>query len=108
MSQTLIQFPPSVGGGDVVMCVLTTGKYEDILKATAKAPYTETLAELVQASIVTFRGKPLPVGGDREAWWRELDVRLRACIIAYYKRLNEVDSEEIDSFFAAAERVKSA
>lgn len=107
MSQTRILIPPSIGGGDVVMRTLTTGEYEDCLKATAKAGYTETQAEMVQAAIVTFRGSALLAGAEKEAWWRGLDVRLRSCLIAYYKRLNEADAEEIESFFAAAERVKT-
>jgi len=108
--QKRIPIPPRLGGGDVVMRVLTTGEYEDRLKSHAgaksvSAGFVDIQAELVMASTVAFQGKPLPVGAEREEWWRALDMPLRQFMAACYNKLNTVADQEIEDFFGAAETV---
>lgn len=104
MSAKRIPLPPSVGGGDVVMRVLTVGEYEDVLDAFSDKSPHRTQAALVQASIVSLRGKPAPTSLiDREEWWRGMPAPVRGFLTGYYDRLNAARLKEVDDFFGAAE-----
>lgn len=108
MTGKKIQIPPRLGGGDVVMREISTGEHEDRLKKTAglaDAAWVDHLSDQVCAAIVTFRGKPLPVGSEREAWWRSNGSALRAFLIGCHKHINATSDKEIEDFFAAAEAV---
>lgn len=98
-----IMIPPRMGGGDVVMREMTCGEYEEQLLATADAKWTERVYEQVCGAIVTFRGKPLPAGEAREAWWRALSLPLRQFLVGVHARLNSTADKEIEDFFEAAE-----
>lgn len=97
-----IGLPPALGGGDFVMKTLTIGEYEDRLKAHAAAGLVDTQSELIMSAVVAFRGRPLPAGTDREAWWRSQPLPIRQMLRACYERLNTIDDKEINSFFDAA------
>lgn len=107
-----IQIPPRLGGGDVVMRPIKTGEIDDSLSSHPFVKGKEAAAmvghqvDMLHATIVTFRGKGLPVGIEREAWWRGLDGGLRAFLVGLYNKMNAVDDEEIASFFDAAETVR--
>lgn len=104
MTAKRIPLPPSVGGGDVVMRVLTVGEYEDVLKAFSGSYSLQTHSALIQASIVSFRGKPVPASlTEREAWWRGNPAPMRDILSAYYDRLNSGITKDLDDFFKAAE-----
>lgn len=97
-----IPIPPRLGGGDVVMREISVGDYEDALRASSDG--IEATANTVMASIVKFRGKPLPVGAEREAWWRANSVSLRNLLIEYHSRIHALKEEDKAGFFEAAEK----
>lgn len=98
---------PKFGGGDFVMHKLSCGEYEKVLENVSnKASQVEVTSELVMASISKWRGKPLPVGADREEWWRALPLDVRTLTIAAYNQIHAVSEKDLADFFAAAEAEK--
>lgn len=86
------------------MKTLTTGPYEDI--AALGLGHIATQAELIYAALVTFRGKTLPTGSEREAWWRDMDLRLRQYLIYCYNSIHSANTKEMEDFFSKAETMR--
>jgi len=108
MSQKRIQIPPRLGGGDFVMREISCGEHEDALKRSAggdDSAWVDRQAEQVCASLAEWRGKALPVGSDREAWWRANGAAMRQFLLGCYNKMNTTSDKEIEDFFGAAEVV---
>jgi hypothetical protein len=114
--QIEVEIPPALGGGSFAMRELTAGEYEDALKRAtrvkgddAAGAVVDMQAEQIMASLVTWRGKPVPTSGaDREGFWRALTTRQRNFLTGIFDRLHTVPEQEIGDFFEAAVAAKTA
>lgn len=87
------ELPPTAGGGDLVMRVLTAGEVDQVLELD-DVPGTDLLAELAVESVHSLAGETWPKGTAGVAKFRSLPNKRREFISNAYAHLHNLSKAE--------------
>src|SRR5690349_13780504 len=99
-----VDMPLNIGGGSFVMRELTAGEFEDALKRATREGKGDKAADAVidmqsdqvVASLVRFKGVPVPqAGAEKEEFRRSLTTRQWAFLNGIWDKMHTIPEKEI-------------